>query len=217
MKKAKIIWYLLIIIPIILIILGYIFPSSFFSSQDKIRDYVLSFGSLAPLIFILIQALQVISTPISHYAVGIVGGFVFGLWYGFLLNYIGRIIGHLAAFYIGRKYGRKIIGKVVKKETMQKYDKIFDKGKLVLFLMYFLPLFPDDELSYLAGISSMKSKIYIPIMLMGHIGGSLSLAYIGNGISIKDPLFIFLSLITLIGGILFIIYYKRILSQNTNI
>ena len=71
-----------------------------------------------------------------------------------------------------------------------------------MFLAYFLPLFPDDELSYLAGISAMKPKIFLPIMAIGHIGGSLALAYAGNGIqSVKEPLFIILSLVTLAGGI----------------
>jgi len=63
-----------------------------------------------------------------------------------------------------------------------------------------LPLFPDDELSYLAGFSAMKPKIFLPLMIIGHISGSLSLAYMGNGIkSVKEPLFIILSLVTLIG------------------
>lgn len=213
MKKVKLIWHILIVIPLVLLLLGYLFPPSFFSSQERIRGYILSFGYLAPLIFILIQILQVVLTPISHYAVGIIGGFVFGLWYGFMFNYIGRAIGHLVAFYLGRRFGRRLVGKVVKKETMQKYDKLFDKGKLVLFLMYFLPLFPDDELSYLAGISSINSRVFIPLMLIGHLSGSLSLAYIGNGLSLKDPLFILLSLITLIGGVFFVVYYRRIIKH----
>ena len=99
---------------------------------------------------------------------------------------------------------------VVKSETLQKYDKVFDKGKLVLFIMYFLPLFPDDELSYLAGISSMKPKAFIPIMMIGHVGGSLGLAFIGNGLSYRDPLFIALSVITLAFGVLFVYLYKRL-------
>lgn len=86
-----------------------------------------------------------------------------------------------------------------------------------MFLAYFLPLFPDDELSYLAGFSSMSPWVFLPIMAIGHISGSLSLAYIGNGIqSIKEPMFIFLSLITLIGGILFVVYYKKIIKNKTS-
>ena len=56
----------------------------------------------------------------------------------------------------------------------------------------------------------MRAKTFIPLMMIGHIGGSLALAYVGSGISLKDPLFIIGSLITLIGGVLFVILYKRI-------
>ncbi|MEK6800477.1 MAG: TVP38/TMEM64 family protein [Nanoarchaeota archaeon] len=214
MKYVKIIWYILTIVPIILLILGYVYPSSFFSNQEQIRNFVESYGILAPIVFVIIQILQVVLTPISHYVVGLAGGFIFGTWYGFILNWIGRVIGTLIAFYLGRKFGRKIIKHVVKQETLSMYDKIFEKGKLILFLMYFLPLFPDDELSYLAGFSSMRARVFIPIMLLGHIGGSLGLAFLGSGLSYSNPLFIIFSVITLIAGILFVIFYKRHIKNN---
>ena len=214
MRYSKIIWYLLTIIPIILLILGYIYPSSFFSNQERIRDFVESYGALAPIAFVIIQILQVVLTPISHYVVGLAGGFIFGTWYGFILNYIGRVIGTLIAFYLGRNFGRKIIKHLVKQENVAKYDKLFEKGKLILFLMYFLPIFPDDELSYLAGFSSMKARVFIPIILLGHIGGSLGLAFLGSGLSYSNPFFIIFSLVTLIAGVLFMIFYKRHVRDN---
>ena len=211
MDYKKIIWYLLIVIPIVLLILGYIFPSEFFTNQETIRDFVNSYDSLAPIIFILMQILQVIIAPLSHYVVSIAGGFIFGTGLGFLYNLIGRIIGTAIAFYLGRYLGRKIIQHVVKLETINRYDYYFEKGKILLFLAYFLPLFPDDELSYLAGMSRINPKVFMVIMALGHVGGSLSLAYLGNGInSITEPLFIILSLITLISGIGLIISYKKL-------
>ena len=211
MKKTKLIWYLITAIPILLIILGYIFPSTFFGSQEAIRSFVIQFGIFAPLVFILIQILQVIITPFSHYAVSIAGGFIFGTWQGFIYNWIGRVIGTTIAFYLGRILGRKIIKHVVKKRTIRKYDHYFEKGKILLFLAYFLPLFPDDEISYLAGISAIRPKVFLPLIAIGHVSGSLALAYLGNGIqSVKEPMFIILSLITLVGGIWFVWYFRKI-------
>ncbi|MFC1730896.1 TVP38/TMEM64 family protein [candidate division KSB1 bacterium] len=216
MKKAKYIWYLLTFIPIILLILGYIFPSQFFSSQESIRDFVNQFGAFAPLAFIILQILQVIITPFSHYAVSIAGGFIFGTWAGFVYNWIGRVIGTAIAFYFGRYLGRRIVKHVVKAKTMKKYDHYINKGKILLFLAYFLPLFPDDEISYLAGISAIKPKIFLPLMAIGHISGSLSLAYFGNGVqSIKEPMFIIFSSITLIGGVWFVWHYRKIKNSSS--
>lgn len=211
MKKIKFFWYVLTFLPILLLIIGYIYPSSFFSNQEAIRDFVISYGVFAPIVFILIQILQVIITPFSHYAVSIAGGFIFGTWEGFIYNWIGRVLGTVIAFYLGRIFGRKIIKHVVKKETLEKYDYMFNKGIVLLFLAYFLPLFPDDELSYLAGISLISLKVFLPIIIIGHIGGSLSLAYLGNGIkSVTEPMFIILCLLALIGGVWFALQYKKI-------
>lgn len=211
MKKTKIAWLGLTFVPIILLILGYIFPSHFFGSQEAIRNYVNQFGSFAPIVFVILQIAQVVLTPISHYTVSIAGGFIFGTWLGFIYNFIGRVIGTTIAFYLGRFLGRKIVKHVVSPGTVKKYDYYFDKGKFLLFLAYFLPLFPDDELSYFAGISALKPKIFIPLMFIGHISGSLSLAYLGSGIkSIKEPMFIIFSVLTLVGGILFTLHYKKV-------
>jgi len=211
MKKTKLIWYLLTFIPLVLLLIGYIFPSTFFGSQDAISEFVAGFGVFAAAAFIILQILQVVITPLSHYTVSIAGGFIFGLWPGFVYNYIGRVIGTAIAFYLGRRFGRRIIRHVVKPETIKKYDNFIGKSSLLIFLTYFLPLFPDDEISYLAGFSSINPRVFLPLMIIGHISGSLSLAYIGSGIhSMKEPLFIILSLITLIGGIWFAWHYRNI-------
>ncbi|MDD2260499.1 MAG: hypothetical protein PHO87_05845, partial [Acholeplasmataceae bacterium] len=92
----------------------------------------------------------------------------------------------------------------------------FNKGKLLLFLAYFLPLFPDDEISYLAGFSSLRPRVFLPLMAIGHVSGSLSLAYLGSGVkSVQEPMFIILSLITLIGGILFVWYFQKIKNNSS--
>jgi uncharacterized membrane protein YdjX (TVP38/TMEM64 family) len=217
MKRIKIGWYLLTIIPILLLIFGYIFPSTFFGSQENIRTFVNQFGIFAPLVFIVLQILQVIITPFSHYVISVAGGFIFGVWQGFIYNWIGRVIGTAITFYLGRYLGRKIIKHVIKEEAIKKYDHYFEKGKVLLFLAYFLPLFPDDELSYLAGFSSISPKIFLPLMAIGHIGGSLFLAYVGSGIkSFKEPLFIIISFVTLIAGVLFVLHYKKVKKDNVS-
>ena len=209
MKKLKAFWYFVTVIPVLLIILGYVYPSAFFSSQDSIREFISGFGALAPIAFIFLQIFQVVFTPVSHYAVSIAGGFLFGTWQGFIYNWIGRVVGTAIAFYLGKKFGRKLIKKIVSSKTLFKYDRLFYRGKLILFLMYFLPVFPDDEISYLAGFSSMKARHFMLIMALGHIGGSLALSYVGSGLSYKDPLFIFLSLITLISGIFLAFLWRK--------
>lgn len=209
LTKNLIVLSLISLIPIFLLIYGYTHPIKFFSTQDSIRLFIEPYGVFAPIIFVLIQIFQVVVTPISHYVVGIAGGYIFGTYYGLILNWIGRIIGHTIAFFIARYGGRRIIKHFVRKETFDKYDKIWEKGAVILFFIYFLPFFPDDEMSYIVGFSKMHFKTFLLANIFGHIGGSLTLAYVGSGINIKDPLFYFILILAIIAYLTFFILLRK--------
>lgn len=199
-KLAGIIFWLIVtVLPIAGLFFAVFDPQTFTDSQDFWRSKIASAGIFGPLLFVLIQALQVVLTPISHYTIGAIGGFLYGPWVGGLLNWMGRIIGHLTAFFLARTIGRPIVTRFVASETIEKYDRYTSDKSLVLFLFYFLPLFPDDEISYLAGLSKMKFRIFLLANMFGHVGGSFGLAYIGSGIDTRDPLFWILFVITLVG------------------
>jgi len=184
-----------------------------------VRDFVTGYGAWAPIIFIAIQILQVIIAPISHHAIGVAGGFIFGTWYGFAYNYIGRLFGHSAAFFLSHTFGRPLVKRFIKPETLEKYDRFWDKGgTFFLFLVYYLPLFPDDEISYIAGTSSMRFGPFLVANLLGQIGGSLSLAYIGAGFQLDALTF---GTVLLVNGVLSFaltwIWWKRRKNKDSGI
>src|SRR5262249_12989465 len=57
-----------------------------FHDNQYMRDKLVQWGAAAPIIFILIQALQVIIAPIPGEVTGILGGFVFGQWLGLVYS-----------------------------------------------------------------------------------------------------------------------------------
>ena len=213
MNKSKtasfIFWLIITIVPIAGLLLSILNPAVFQQSQDGLRAWLLPWGIAAPIAFVLLQALQVVIAPISHYSVGLLGGFLYGPWLGGLLNWIGRLIGHVVAFLLSRFVGRSIANRFVSPVTLAKYDKYVSGQSLILFFIYFLPLFPDDEISYLAGLSKMKFRVFLAANLLGHIGGSLSLSYLGSGLSTKDPIFWVLSAVTLVGFVIVWWIFRR--------
>ncbi len=214
-KYSNIFWIIIAVIPIVGLFFGILNPESFQQNQEQLRYKIQLFGIFAPLAFIFFQALQVVIAPISHYTVGISGGFLYGPYVGALLNWIGRVIGHVIAFFIARIAGRKVAEKFVQSKTLKKYDKLVSDKSLILFLIYFLPVFPDDEISYLAGLSKMKFRMFLVANLFGHIGGSLGLAYLGSGINTKDPFFWILTIVTLAGfPIVWNLMKKRSVIEN---
>src|SRR3990167_11009408 len=112
MNKSKIIsilfWAIITILPMLGIVLSLTDPQSFSAAQSVWKERIEIFGVLAPLAFILIQALQVVITPISHYSIGIIGGFLYGPYLGGLFNWIGRMIGHVIAFFFSPFFFKKI-------------------------------------------------------------------------------------------------------------
>ena len=180
-KFPLVILSIISLVPLGLLIYGYMNQGDFLASQEAVRQKVQPYGAWAPVAFIAIQIIQVIITPISHYTVGLAGGFIFGPVYGTFLNLIGRIIGHTANFVIAHYLGRPLIKWGISRESMAKYDRYVGGSGFFLFMAYWLPFFPDDELSYLSGFSTMSWRRFMIANIFGQVGGSVSLAYAGAG------------------------------------
>src|SRR2546425_326073 len=71
-------------------------------------------GVLAPLVFIVIQALQVIIiAPIPGEVTGLLGGFIFRQWLGFFYSTLGLTAGSFFAFWVGRRLGAPYVRRLV--------------------------------------------------------------------------------------------------------
>lgn len=136
------------------------------TSISALRDYIESFGATAVLIFILFQFLQVVVLPIpGSVSVG-VGVALFGPLRAFIFSFIGILLGSVLAFFIGRVIGYKAVCWIVGKEDLDKWlKKIRGKDYLILSIMFLLPLFPDDVLCFVAGLSSM-TWLYFLVMIV---------------------------------------------------
>lgn len=136
------------------------------TSVDALRDYIASFGATAVFIFIFFQFLQVVILPIpGSVSVG-VGVALFGPLRCSIFSFIGIIAGSIVAFTVGRLIGYKAVCWIVGKEDLDKWlKKVKGKDYLLLSIMFLLPLFPDDILCFVAGLSSM-TWLYFIIMII---------------------------------------------------
>ena len=136
------------------------------TSIEALRDYIASFGATAVLIFILFQFLQVVILPIpGSVSVG-VGVALFGPLRCSVFSFIGIFLGSVVAFAIGRVIGYKAVCWIVGKDDLDKWlKKLKGKDYLLLSIMFLLPLFPDDILCFVAGLSSI-TWLYFIIMII---------------------------------------------------
>ena len=81
-----------------------------------------SVGPWSTVVFVLLQAFQVVAAPIPGEATGILGGYLYGPYLGTLLSTIGLTIGSLAAFLLSRYLGRPFAERFVAPSTMERFD-----------------------------------------------------------------------------------------------
>jgi uncharacterized membrane protein YdjX (TVP38/TMEM64 family) len=153
-----------------LIFLAWIWKSGLLSSQQKMEQYLLQFGVLAPAVFIAFQAVQVV-LPILPGGLGcLVGVLMFGAWKGFMFNYIGICIGSVMAFLLARKCGVPLVKQMFSEKLFERYQHWTEENHRftrLFAISIFLPVAPDDFLCFLAGTTKMPLKVFTAIILLG--------------------------------------------------
>lgn len=158
-----------VIVLIILSVLGYIgYKNGLFNSIDSFREFILSYGTWANIIFMLVQVTQIVVPIIPGGLTTIFGVVIFGAFWGFIYNYISICIGSMLVFFISRTFGKSIVLNFFGEDTFDKYKhKIKDKTYEKFFAWaILLPIAPDDFLCYLTGLSDMSFKKYATIILL---------------------------------------------------
>lgn len=169
------------------LIIGYVFLAKYgilstISSVEGLKNYILSTKEMGVYIYILIQALQVIILPIPAAIICIVGSLIYGPFLGGLYCSIGILIGSYISFFIGKTFGYRIVSWIAGKENTDKYSEIIRKrGGFFLGLAFLLPMFPDDILCLIAGITNMKFKTFWWITTITRPIGVICMSYFGGG------------------------------------
>ena len=144
-----------------------------FHDHQYMKDKLVEWGAAAPIIFIVIQALQVVVAPVPGEVTGILGGFVFGQWLGLLYSMIGLTLGSLGAFALGRWLGDAYVRNLVSEETWNKLGFIVEaEGTILCFVIYLIPGLPKDIICYLFGLSPMPFWVFAVVSSLGRIPGT---------------------------------------------
>ncbi len=214
-NNHKIVKFVILVSAIILLTFLFWKPLlTLFSNVDKLKGFILSFGILSPLIFILLVITQVLLAPVPGQAAGFASGYIFGTLMGTIYSMIGLIIGSYIAFVLARKYGRPFVEKVVDKKTLQKFDKIcLNNGVFTLFLIYLLPALPDDAICYIAGLTKIRIRNLVLISAIGRFPGFLVLNLVGDGVASSNIKFSLILFSVLMVVSLFIYLYKNNLEK----
>jgi uncharacterized membrane protein YdjX (TVP38/TMEM64 family) len=151
-----------------------------FADRKRLRALVLSYGDLAPLIFIGLQVTQVVISFIPGEATGFLGGFIFGILPGFVYSCIGLTIGSLIAFGLSRWLGMRFVRRIVRPALYQKFAFLQEpRGIFVIFVFFLIPGFPKDTLSYILGVTPIPLWAFFVTMTLGRMPGTWLLSIQG--------------------------------------
>ncbi|MBW1727090.1 MAG: TVP38/TMEM64 family protein [Deltaproteobacteria bacterium] len=152
-----------------------------FTDREQIKAFVTSFGAGAPVVFIIIQVLQVLLAPFPGEATGFIGGFLFGATRGFFYSSLGLTLGSLINFTIGRFLGKRFVRKLIPPAQLERMDNIVKRqGVIVLFGLFVFPGFPKDYLCLFLGLSALPLKVFILLTAIGRMPGTLMLSLQGS-------------------------------------
>ena len=151
-----------------------------FSDREQIKNFITSFGAGAPVVFIIIQILQVLFAPVPGEATGFIGGFLFGTVKGFLFSSIGLSVGSYLNFIVGRFLGKRYIRKLIPDDYLGRFDAFLKRqGAVVIFIMFVFPGFPKDYLCLFLGLSTLPLKVFIILVTIGRMPGTFLLSLQG--------------------------------------
>ena len=138
-----------------------------FRSLEQLQHLIRSSGGWAYLVYIILQFLNVVLLPLPGFLFMLAALSIFGVWPTFWVTLLVTWAGSLVCFWFGRTYGNKAVVWCVGAETAERYQKLLGtKGNLLFLIMQILPFFPDDMLCMIAGLTQMKYRFFLLVMLI---------------------------------------------------
>jgi uncharacterized membrane protein YdjX (TVP38/TMEM64 family) len=201
---AIVVWLVIIEAPIISFIVR------LYRDKQFLKETVRSWGWMAPLVFIGIQALQVVLAPIPGEITGPVGGALFGTTWGLVYSSIGLTIGTLICFGLGRAWGEPIVRPWLSEHHWNRMSFIIEaEGAILCFILYLIPGFPKDIISYLFGISPMPFWLFAAVSTVGRIPGTWVSSYFGAHVGEQEYIYAAVFIAIIAAACLPLWYYRE--------
>jgi uncharacterized membrane protein YdjX (TVP38/TMEM64 family) len=151
-------------------------------APEQLRATVLSYGSLAPILYLLIYSIAPMFF-VHGWIITVAGGLAFGAVWGTVLTVVGATVGATLAFIVSRFLGREFVARVLKGKFKSLDDQAAAHGFQVIFFLRLIPLVPFNVLDYVAGISKISLRDYILGTFLGIIPGTFAYVYLGSALT----------------------------------
>lgn len=153
---------------------------------ESLRELIASCGAWGWIVFITLFTLctsLLCFIPASSMTFIIVSVVLFGATKGFIISSISVFLSSSLMFILGNTLGEKVAVKLVGKESLEKAQNLVDvKSKMLLPLMFLFPVFPDDALCLVAGMTKMRYWYFAVIVGICRTIGVATTCFLGSGL-----------------------------------
>lgn len=136
--------------------------------MEALRQDLQRFGIGGAFALAAVQALQVISGIIPALPIQIAAGLTYGALPGLAICLGGIAAGSSAVFVLVKKYGEPVVNRIFPPEKQAKLAFLNDARRLelIVFLLYLIPAMPKDVFTYLAALTPLTWRRYLPLTLL---------------------------------------------------
>jgi len=153
----------------------------FIVNAEALREWIGQFGAFAPLIFILVQAIQVIVAPVPGQAVALVSGYIFGPLAGTVYSLVGVLLGSTIAFCLAKQFGRPFVEQLLHEDVVTRFDGFVEQvGIPGLLAFVIIPGLPDDAICFLSGLTKWRLRTFLAVISIGRLPAYVVTVYAGG-------------------------------------
>lgn len=158
---------------------------------EELRQWVDGFGATAPLVFMAVQALQIVVFVIPGEVPQIAGGYLFGIAGGLALTVAGSALGSAIAFLASRFLGIEFLRAILRGEQLERLQRMASspRATITFFLFFLIPGIPKDVLCYVAGLSRLRLSLFLVIATVGRLPGIVGSVMMGDAAAEQRWLF----------------------------
>jgi len=153
-------------------------------TPDGLRDYLASFGMVAPVLFLALFVVQGVLAPVPAPAFILAAGLLWGAPGGFAISWVGQLGAASACFVLARLFGRGFVEKVVQPSDLAKVDAYMRlHGVRAILILRLIPLISFDLVSYAGGLVRMRFRDFLLATAVGSTPLVLILAILGERVA----------------------------------
>jgi uncharacterized membrane protein YdjX (TVP38/TMEM64 family) len=154
--------------------------AAIFRDPASLHGALRRYGVWAPVVFMALQAAQVIVAPIPGHVLALAAGALFGPWRGAAYSALGVGAGSAIVLVLSRFLGRPWMRRVLPESAIARVDEWAARhGPVFFFLFFMLPFLPDDLACFAIGLSPLPLAPMLGLIVLARLPGHVLSAWIG--------------------------------------